>query len=142
MAFSGNCLTLSFRLELLQGYHDFGPGGNLFRLALYTSAATLNETTETYSSDNEIADTGDYTAGGVVLAPVGPELVGHTAVVAFNDVAITGGEFVTRGALVYNADNGRSVAVLDFGADKISAGGVFEVRFAPTASPLALIQIR
>jgi hypothetical protein len=142
MAFTGNCLTVSFKKELLEGAHNFGVGGNEFRLALYTADATLDENTQEYSDDNEIADSGTYSAGGVVLSPLGPDIVGTAAAVSFGDVFVTGAEFVTRGGLVYNADTGRSVAVLDFGTNKVSTGGVFEIRFTSTASPSALIQIR
>jgi hypothetical protein len=142
MAFTGNYLTTSFKKQLLEGGHNFASGGNTFKLALYTSAASLNAATTVYSPANEISETGDYTTGGVTLVPLGPAVNASSGVVSFQTAVVTGGTFTARGGLVYNADTGASVAVVDFGADRESTGGTFEVQFAPTSSPSALIQIR
>jgi hypothetical protein len=142
MAFTGNHLTISFKKELLEGAHNFGPGGNTFRLALYTSAASLDANTTAYSPSNEISETGSYVAGGVVLVPLGPATQGSSGVVSFQNAVISGGTFTARGGLVYNADTGASVAVLDFGAERVSSGQTFEVQFAPISSLAALVQIR
>jgi hypothetical protein len=142
MAFTGNYLTTSFKKQLLEGAHNFASGGNTFKLALYTSAASLNAATTAYSPSNEISETGSYVAGGVVLVPLGPATQGSSGVVSFQNAVISGGTFTARGGLVYNADTGASVAVVDFGADRASNGQTFEVQFAPTSSPSALIQIR
>lgn len=141
MAFTGNYLTTSFKKELLEGAHNFGSGGNTFRLALYTSAASLDANTAAYTTANEINATGDYSPGGVILVPLGPSVQGGSGAVSFQNAVITGGTFTARGGLVYNADTGASVAVLDFGADKVSTGWTFEVQFAPITSPAALIRI-
>lgn len=141
MAFTGNHLTTSFKKELLEGSHNFGPGGNTFKLALYNSSASLNADTTQYSSENEIDETGDYILGGVTLTPLVPTVVESMAAVSFQTVTVTGGTFAARGGLVYNADTGTSVAVLDFGAEKVSSGGTFEVQFAPVSSPAALVRI-
>jgi len=140
MAFTGNYLTTSFKKELLEGGHNFTTG--TFKLALYTSAASLGPETEQYTSTNEISETGDYVAGGIVLVVLGPQRLGASAVVSFQDAVVTGGTFTARGGLVYNGDTGASVAVLDFGADRISAGQTFTVKFAPISSLSALVQIR
>lgn len=142
MAFTGNYLTNSFKKELLEAAHNFGPGGNTFRLALYTNEATLNASTTTYTAANEISATGDYAAGGIALTPLPPALVDSSGVVSFQSAVVTGGTFTARGGLVYNADTGAAVAVLDFGADRLSTGGTFEVQFAPISSIAALVQIR
>jgi hypothetical protein len=142
MAFTGNHLTTSFKKELLEGAHNFGPGGNTFRLALYTSAASLDANTTTYSPSNEISETGSYVMGGVVLVPLGPSVQGSSGVVSFQNVVISGGTFTARGGLVYNADTGASVAVLDFGAERVSNGQIFQVQFSPISSLAALVQIR
>jgi len=140
MAFTGNYLTTSFKKELLEGKHDFTT--DTFKLALYTREASLGPETELYGPANEIGDTGDYVAGGVTLVPLGPQRLGASAVVSFQDAVVTGGTFAARGGLVYNVATGASVAVLDFGADRISAGGTFTIQFAPTSSLSALVQIR
>jgi hypothetical protein len=142
MAFTGNYLTSSFKKELLEGLHNFGAGGDTFKLALYTGAASLGPDTEVYTSANEIGDTGDYVAGGITLVSLGPQRLGRSGVVSFQDAVVTGGTFTTRGGLVYNTTTGASVAVLDFGAERISAGGTFTVQFAPISSLSALVQIR
>jgi hypothetical protein len=142
MPFTGNYLTTSFKKQLLEGAHNFASGGNTFKLALYTGAASLNAATTTYSATNEISETGDYVAGGVTLVPLGPVVEGSAGVVSFQNATVTGGTFTARGGLVYNADTGASVAVLDFGADRVSTGGTFEVQFASISSLAALVQIR
>jgi hypothetical protein len=141
MAFTGTYLTTSFKRELLEGRHDFRPGGNAFRLALYTNAAALDASTTSYTAAGEIPDTGDYAAGGILLTGSAPVSVSTTAAVSFDPAVITGGTFAARGALLYNADTGGAVAVLDFGADRVSSGGTFEVQFAPALSPTAVVRI-
>jgi hypothetical protein len=142
MSFTGNYLTSSFKKELLEAAHDFGPNGDTFKLALYTSEASLGPETTAYTPTNEISETGSYGAGGITLVVLGPQRLGTSGVVSFQDAVVTGGTFTTRGGLVYNANTGASVAVLDFGADRISAGQTFTVKFAPTSSLSALVQIR
>ena len=141
MPFTGNYLTASFKKQLLEGAHNFASGGNTFKLALYTNAASLDGSTTTYSTVNEISETGDYVAGGVTLVPLAPAVEGTSGVVSFQNATITGGTFTARGGLVYNADTGASVAVLDFGADRVSTGGNFVVQMPPANATSALIRI-
>jgi hypothetical protein len=131
----------SFKLELLQGVHNFTPStGDTFKFALYTSAASLSALTTSYSSSNEVAAAG-YSAGGVVLSQTAPVVIGTTALCSFNNVSISA-EIVARGALIYNSSKAnRAVAVLDFGGDRRSSGGVFAVQFPPASADSAIIRI-
>lgn len=137
-------LTASFKLELLQGVHDFT--ADTFKIALYTAQAALNDETVTYLTDGEVVGAG-YTAGGQVLTVVPPAaaigVTGHyVAFVSFNDVLWPGSDFVARGALIYNASKGNaSVAVLNFGGDKISGGAGFRVVFPQATDTSAIIRI-
>lgn len=129
-------LCSSFKVELGQGLHNFTNGtGNVFKIALYTSSATLGASTTVYSSTNEITGTG-YVAGGATLTNVTPVLSGSTAIFDFADVTWSASTFTARGALIYNSTNGnRAVMVLDFGSDKTSTAGDFTIIFpAPDAS--------
>ena len=93
----------SFKQELLEGEHDFKtPGGDVFKLALYTSAATLDSSTTVYTSTNEVANTGTYSAGGGTLVNSGTQEVGGVAFCDFADLSFTGVTLTARGALLYN----------------------------------------
>jgi len=132
-------LCTSFKRELLEGLHDFST--HTFRLALYTSAASLGASTEEYTTTGEVSGSG-YASGGEAVTVLGAILSGTTAVVSFEDVAWLGAEFTARGALLYNetSDN-RAVAVLDFGADRTVSGGAFTVQMPPADATSALIRI-
>tara|TARA_S200002703_G_scaffold27711_2_gene23689 strand:- start:319 stop:750 length:432 start_codon:yes stop_codon:yes gene_type:complete len=142
MAFSGNYMCTSFKKELLEGLHDFNAsGGNTFKLALYTSSATLNAATTVYSTTNEISGTG-YTAGGGTLTNVDPTTSSTTAFCDFNDLTFSTATITARGALIYNSTNGnRAVVVLDFGADKTSTAGDFTIIFPTADASNAIIRI-
>ena len=136
-------LCTSFKVEILQGIHDFTAStGDAFKLALYTSSATLDATTTTYSSSNEVADSGTYAAGGGTLTNVTPISSGTTAFTDFADLSFTSATITARGALIYNSTDGdRAVAVLDFGGDKISTTGTFTVVFPTADATNAIIRI-
>jgi hypothetical protein len=136
-------LCTSFKTELLQGIHNFTAStGDVFKLALYTSAATLGATTTAYSSSNEVANSGSYTAGGGTLTNVTPISSGTTAFTDFADLSFTSATITARGALIYNStDANRAVAVLDFGGDKISTTGTFTVVFPTADATNAIIRI-
>ncbi len=142
MAFSGNYMCTSFKKELLEGLHDFNAsGGNTFKLALYTSSATLNASTTAYATTNEISGTG-YTAGGGTLTNVDPTTSSTTAFCDFNDLTFSSATITARGALIYNSTNSnRAVVVLDFGADKTSTAGDFTIVFPTADSSNAIIRI-
>jgi hypothetical protein len=132
-------LCTSFKKELLEGTHIFGSDG--FKIALYTSAATLNADTTAYSTDNEVSGTG-YTAGGYALT-VGTVASGDgVGFVNFSDATWASSSFTARGALIYNDDKGdRAVMVLDFGDDKTSNNSTFTVGMPANTSTAALIRI-
>jgi hypothetical protein len=136
-------LCTSFKVEILQGIHDFTAStGDVFKLALYTSSATLDATTTAYSSSNEVANSGSYTAGGGTMTNVTPTSSGTTAFTDFADLSFTSATITARGALIYNSTDGdRAVAVLDFGGDKISTTGTFTVVFPTADATNAIIRI-
>jgi hypothetical protein len=110
--------TTSFKAQLYQGIHDLTT--DVIKIALYTASADLNEDTTVYSTTNEIANTGTYSAGGAQLTPITVSSSGYTAYVGFPDISWTGA-ITARCALIYNETQGnKSVAVLDFGSDKTS----------------------
>jgi len=143
MAFSGNYLCTSFKVEILKGVHNFTNGtGDTFKIALYTSSATLDATTTAYSATNEASGTG-YTAGGQALTNVTPVSSGTTAYLDFSDVTWSSATITARGALIYNssAAGNPAVAVLDFGADKTSTAGDFTVVFPTADASNAIVRI-
>lgn len=137
----------SFKQELLQGKHSFeSTGGHTFKIALFTSSASLDASTTDYASTNEVTGTG-YTAGGEALTNNGVALDGTTAYVDFADVTWSSATITANGALIYNTttDGGSSttdaVAVLAFGGDKTSTNGDFVVQFPTADSTNAVIRI-
>lgn len=135
-------LCTSFKQELLQGIHDFTAStGDTFKIALYTSSASLDASTATYSTSNEVTGTG-YTAGGNTLTNVTPTTSGTTAFVDFDDTTWTSATITAAGALIYNSTDGdRAVAVLDFGGDKTSTNGDFVIQFPTADASNAIIRI-
>ena len=133
----------SFKKELLQAVHNFAVAGNTFRLALYTSAATLDATTTAYSATNEVANSGSYAAGGGALTNVEPTNSGTSGITDFSDLSFTSATITARGALIYNdtAAGNPACVVLDFGADKISTAGTFTIIFPVAAAGTAIIEI-
>ena len=140
--------TTSFKVELLQAVHNFGPTTpNTFKIALYTGAASIDATTTVYTVTGEVVGTG-YTAGGATLVISTSPTSGNsaasipTAYVSFSPVTWTGASFTARGALIYNATQGnKSVAVLDFGADKTVANNTFQIVFPTADATSAIVRI-
>lgn len=134
--------TTSFRQEVLQGLHDFtNSTGNTFKIALYTSSATLGPTTTSYSATNEISGTG-YVAGGATLTNVTPTISGTTAYASFVNPSWSSASFTAAGALVYNSTNAnRAVLVLDFGRDQVASSETFTVEFPVADATNAIIRI-
>jgi hypothetical protein len=128
--------TTSFKKELYQGIHDLST--DTIKIALYTAAADLNQTTTVYSSTNEVIATG-YTAGGQVMTGVSISSDGYTAYVNWNNVSWAT-SVTARCALIYNTSKAnRSVAILDFGSDKTSAT-TFLITMPANTSTAALIR--
>jgi hypothetical protein len=143
MAFTGNYMPTSFKIQLLNGLQNFS--ANTFKIALYTSSATLDANTTAYSTSNEVATGGNYVAGGNTLSVTTTPTDGGSGTTAFIDFADTTWSAATitaRGALIYNNSQGNSaVAVLDFGSDKTSTDGDFTVQFPAATNTTAIIRI-
>lgn len=137
-------MTTSFKVGVLNADFDFGTGTTqVFKIALFTSAANLSAATTAYSTSNEVTGTG-YTAGGNTLTiSTVPTSTGTTAFLDFSDTTWTSSTITARGALIYlaNGTTNPSVAVLDFGADKTSTAGDFTVQFPTADSTSAIIRI-
>jgi len=134
----------SFKKELLEGDHNFDSGGDVFKLALYTSAATLNSATTAYTVTDEIGDTGTYSAGGGTLVNSGTQQIGGVAFCDFADLSFTGVTLTARGALIYNTSatvTDAAVAVLDFTTDKSASDGTFTIIFPADTSAAAILRI-
>ena len=142
--------TTSFKVELLQGVHNFGPtSANTFKIALYTAAATLDANTTVYTTTGEVSSSGtNYTAGGNVLVINPSPTSGNNsagisaAYISFNSTTWTNVSFTCRGALIYNSTQGnKSVAVLDFGSDKVVTNDNFEITFPSADANSAIVRI-
>jgi hypothetical protein len=140
-------MCTSFKAQILEAVHDFrSSGGDTFKIALYSSAATLDATTTAYSATDEVANSGTYAAGGGTLTNVTPTTSGTTAFTDFDDISFTSATINARGALIYNTTpthtyTNPSVAVLDFGGDKISTSGTFTIQFPAADASNAIIRI-
>jgi len=144
MAFTGNFMCTSFKQEILQGVHNFTTStGNSFKLALYDNSASFTAATTAYTATNEVGNSGSYAAGGGTLTNVTPTTSGTTAFTDFDDLTFTSATITARGALIYNdtAAGDPSVVVLDFGADKTSTSGDFQIVFPTADASNAIIRI-
>ena len=150
MAISQAMVT-SFKVEILDGVHNFGTGviragtgADTFKIALYTSSATLSAATTAYTTTDEVSSSGtNYTAGGQTLTiSQVPTSTGTTAWLDFDDVTWASATLTANGALIYNATQGnKAVAVLAFGGDKTSTAGNFTIQFPAAASTTAILRI-
>jgi len=138
----------SFKVELLQGEHDFrSSGGDAFKLALYTDSATLSATTTAYITGNEVGASGSYAAGGGALTNSGAAATGATAFIDFSDLSFTSATISAQAAVIYNANTtattntNAAVMVLDFGAVKTSTSGTFTIQFPTADSSNAILRI-
>jgi len=127
----------AFKKQLLEGDQNFTQtSGDKFKLALYTSSATLNSATTAYAATNEVANSGTYAAGGGALVNGTTSITAGVARADFADLSFTGVTITARGALIYNTSSAvtnAAVCVLDFGADKTATSGTFTIQFpAPT----------
>lgn len=150
-------MCTSFKAELMLAVHDFRPtGGDTFKIAMYSSAATLDANTTAYSSTNEVTGT-NYTAGGVALTNLGVVTSNNNASTGtgytdFNDATWTNATVTARGALIYNSTpsansnanttlTNAAVAVLDFGSDKTATAGDFTIIFPAASNTTAILRI-
>ena len=139
----------SFKTQMLNGEHAFGTTvirasttPDVFKIALYTSAATLGPSTTVYTTSGEVATGAGYTAGGKILTAVQPTATDGVAYTDFSDAIWSASSITARGALIYNSSQGnKAVAVLDFGADRQSSSGDFIVQFPANNQMTAIIRI-
>ena len=140
-----SAICTSFKQELLVGTHNFtATTGNTFKIALYTSSATLGAGTTAFSSTNEITNSSGtaYTSGGATLTSVTPTTDSTTAVCDFADVSFTSASFTANGALIYNSSqSNKAVAVIAFGGDKTVSSGTFTIQFPTADATNAIIRL-
>ena len=145
-------LTNSFKAELLKGLHSFDtsgatPAGSVFKIALYTSSATLGTTTTVYTTSNEVASGGGYTTAGNTLTNTGVGVSTVTSFTDFSDTSWTSASFTTRGCLIYNSSTitgltaNAAVCSIDFGGDKTVSSGTFTIQFPTNDASDAIIRI-
>lgn len=137
-------MVTSFKKAILDGEMDFSSDTSAtYKIALFTSSATLGASTTAYSTTNEVSSSGtNYTAGGKTLTVVAPTTSGTTAFIDFANVTWTSASITARGALIYKSGGTNpAVAVLDFGADKTSTNGDFEIQFPTADASNAILRI-
>ena len=150
MAISQAMVT-SFKVEILTATHNFGTAptrassaADVFKLALYTSSATLGAATTAYTTTDEVSSSGtNYTAGGLTLTiSQVPTSSGTTSFIDFDDLTFPSATITANGALIYNAtQSNKAVAVLAFGGDKTSTAGNFTIQFPAAAASTAILRI-
>ena len=140
-----SAICTSFKVELLKGVHDFtATTGDTFKIALFTSSATLGAGTTAFSTSNEITNSSGtaYTSGGATLTSVTPTTDSTTAVCDFADVSFTSASFTANGALIYNSsESNAAVAAIAFGADKTVSSGTFTIQFPTAGATTAIIRL-
>jgi hypothetical protein len=144
VAFNGNFMCTSFKVELMRAVHNFTAStGNTFKLALYDNSPSFTAATTAYTSSGEVANSGTYAAGGGTLTNVTPTSSGTTAFTDFADLSFTSATITAFGALIYNdtAAGDPTVCVLDFGGAKTSTNGTFTIIFPTADASSALIRI-
>jgi hypothetical protein len=144
MAFTGNFMPTSFKVQILQGVHNFSTGsGQTFKLAMYNNSASFTAATTAYTTTNEVAASGSYVAGGGTLTKVTPISSGTTAFTDFADISFTTATITAYGAMIYNdtATGNPAVAILDFGGAKTSTSGTFTIIFPAATATGAIIRI-
>jgi len=146
MSITTNAICNTFKKELLQGKHDFDASSDTYKLAMYTSLATLGASTENYIISNEVASS-SYTAGGKALVNQGVKVSSAVAITDFADVSWTGVTLSARGSLIYNTttDGGSgttdAVCVLDFGGVKTATAGTFTIQFPAFTTSAAILRL-
>ena len=146
MAITTNAICNSFKKELLQGSHDFDASTDTYKLAMYTSLATLGKSTTNYITNNEVTSS-SYTAGGKALVNSGVKMSSAVAITSFANVSWTGVTLSARGSLIYNTQtNGGTgttdaVCVLDFGGVKTATSGTFTIQFPAFTTSAAILRL-
>ena len=143
MAFTGNFMCTSFKVELMTATHNFtNSTGNTFNIAMYTNNASFTAATTAYTASNEVTGTA-YVAKGNTLVNVTPTSTSTTAFTDFGDSTWSSSTITARGAMIFNdtASGDPSVVILDFGSDKSSSSGDFTIVFPTGDSTSAIIRI-
>jgi hypothetical protein len=140
--------TTSFKVELPQGIHNFGPvSPDTYKVALYTSAASIGEATSAYTTAGEVVGAGYIAGGNTLTVSVSPTTGNNlsgvpTAFWSFANTSWVSSTFTARGALIYNLSKGnKSVAVLDFGSDKTVNNDTFQIIFPTPDANSAIVRI-
>ena len=144
MAFTGNFMCTSFKVELMRAVHNFTAStGDTFKLALYDNNASFTAATTAYTATDEVGNSGTYSAGGGTLTNVTPTSSGTTAFTDFADLSFTSATITAYGAMIYNdtAAGNPSVCILDFGGAKTSTAGTFTIIFPTADASNAIIRI-
>ncbi len=145
MAITTNAICNSFKKQLLEATHNFSnPGGNSFKLSMYTNSAALGKSTTSFTTSGQVSSpSGGYSSGGKALVNVGTSIATNTAITDFADLSFVGVTLTARGALIYNdtASNDPAVAVLDFGGDKTATAGTFTIQFPAFTTAAAILRI-
>ena len=140
-----SAVCTSFKVELLKGVHDFtATTGDTFKIALFTSSATLGAGTTAFATTNEITNSSGtaYTSGGATLTSVTPTSDSTTAVCDFANVSFTSASFTANGALIYNSsESNKAVAAIAFGSDKTVTSGTFTIEFPAADATNAIIRL-
>ena len=142
MAITTNAICNSFKGQIIQGQHNFTlTTGNKFKLAMYTTAATLGASTTSFTTSGQVSSSG-YTSGGKALVNSGVKVSSAIAITNFSNVSFTGVTLSARGALIYNTSaTNKAVCVLDFGGTKTATAGTFTVQFPAFTTAAAIIRI-
>ena len=143
MAFTGNFMCTSFKVELMTATHNFtNSTGNTFNIAMYDNSASFTAATTAYTASNEVTGTA-YVAKGNTLVNVTPTSSSTTAFTDFGDSTWSSSTITARGAMIFNdtASGDPSVVILDFGSDKSSSSGDFTIVFPTGDSTSAIIRI-
>jgi len=135
----------AFKKQLLEGDASFkSSGGDVFKLALYTSSAALNSATTSFTTSGEVSNTGTYASGGDKLTGQNTSIASGVAIVDFADLSFTGVTLTARGAMIYNTSSAvtnATVCVLDFGGDKTATSGTFTIQFPAFTTAAAILRI-
>ena len=142
MAITTNAIANSFKGQILRAIHNFTAStGNTFKLAMYTTAATLGASTTSFTTVGQVSSSG-YTSGGKALVNSGVKVSSAVAITNFSNVSFTGVTLSARGALIYNTSaTNKAVCVLDFGGTKTATAGTFTVQFPAFTTAAAIIRI-
>ena len=143
MAFTGNFMCTSFKVEILKAVHNFtNSTGNTFNIAMYDNSASFTAATTAYTATNEVSGTA-YVAKGNTLVNVTPTSSSTTALTDFSDSTWSSSTITARGAMIFNdtASGDPSVVILDFGSDKSSSSGDFTIVFPTADASSAIIRI-